>query len=129
MTKLWSTADVGALIAAAALTLVAVVLALETGRRRLRCWKADRMRAAKLAEDAKMATRAGLGRASFVRAAEELAARNAQVADRELEVEWPTVGDLAAAAVSPTEPLPVIQVPSPRTSLYVVPQLPETATA
>jgi hypothetical protein len=124
MTRFLSIAEPGALIAAGVLTLVAVVLALETGRRRLKCWQADRVRAAKLAEDAKMAARARLQRTSFVRAAEELAARNAVVADRELDVAWPTVGDLAVAADgSAPEPMPVAQVPSPRVSLYVVPEV------
>jgi hypothetical protein len=134
MTRMLSAADPAPLIVFAVLVLVAAVLAVETGRRRLKCWKADRTRAAaraaKLAEDAKMATRAGLERTSFVRAAERRAALNATVADRELEVAWPTVGDLAAAADgSAPKPPPVIHVPSPRARLYVVPQLPEAASA
>jgi hypothetical protein len=132
MTQLWGAAEPGALIAVAVLTLVAVLLGLETGRRRLKCWKADRARAAaraaKLAEDAKMATRAGLEHTSFVRAAERRAALNAAAADRELETGWPTVSDLAAATDGgATNPLPDLDVPSPR--LYAVPSLPVVVSA
>lgn len=132
MTKLWSAAEPGALIAAAVLTLVAVLLGLETGRRRLKCWKVDRTRAAaraaKLAEDAKMAARAGLERTSFVRAAERRAALNAAITERELETAWPTVSDLAAVIDDEAaNPLPDVQVPSPR--LYAVPPLPTGVSA
>lgn len=84
MTRLLS-AGPAPLIVFAVLVLVAAVLAVESGRRRLRCWRADRVRVCTLAEDVAMAARAELRRASFVRAAEELAARNAAAADRELD--------------------------------------------
>jgi hypothetical protein len=130
MTRMLSAADPAALIVVAVLFLVGVGLAVETGRRRLKGWNADRARAAALAEDAKMATRAGLERTSFVRAAERRAALNAAVADRELETAWPTVSDLAAVTDSDaTDLLPVAQVPSPRAGLYAVPPLPQAASA
>lgn len=118
-----TTAEPGALIVVAALMLLAAAIAEETVRRRLKSRKLDRLRAAKIREDALMASRAHSAHTSFVRAAVADVERHdaAEVAGG-----WPTLDDLAAV-ISDSGTDTDVRVPSPRTTLYAVPELTEAS--